>query len=114
MRSKKMKHKKHRHYHLVGGNFIDNMSSKITDTYNNNSLVKGVNGYFSQTNNSMSLDSLKQSLTSTLENLKYNLVTRTKQRIQGFICNNGGSRRRKKHLTQKNKHNVKNNRSNLS
>ena len=101
MRSKKMKHKKHRHYHLVGGNFIDNMSGKITDTYNNNSFVKGVNGYFSQTNNSMSLDSLKQSLTSTLENLKYNVVTRTKQRIQGFICNNGGSKRRKKHLTRK-------------
>jgi putative NIF3 family GTP cyclohydrolase 1 type 2 len=101
MRSKKMKHKKRQRYHLVGGNFIDNMSSKITDTFNNNSLVKGVNGYFSQTNNSMSLDSLKQSLTSTLENLKYNVVTRTKQRIQGIICNSGGSKQRKKHLTRK-------------
>jgi putative NIF3 family GTP cyclohydrolase 1 type 2 len=101
MRSKKMKHKKRQRYHLVGGNFIDNMSTKISDTFNNNSLVKGVNGYFSQTNNSMSLDSLKQSLTSTLENLKYNVVTRTKQRIQGIICNSGGSKRRKKHLTRK-------------
>lgn len=101
MHSKKMRHIKRQKYRHVGGNFVDNMSSKISDSFNNNSLVKGVNGYFSQTNNSMSLDSLKQSLTSILDNLKYNVVTRTKQRIQGFICNNGGSRRRKKYSTRK-------------
>ena len=27
MRSKKMKHKKRQRYHLVGGNFIDNINS---------------------------------------------------------------------------------------
>jgi hypothetical protein len=101
MRSKKMKHKNRQRYHLVGGNFIDNMSSKITDSFNNNYLVKGASNYFSQTNNSMSLDSLKQSLTSTLDNLKYNVVTRTKQKIQGYICDSGGSKRRKRYLTRK-------------
>lgn len=88
MRSLKIKHnKQHKRisYKQKGG-FLEKIGISLTEQISNNPTLINMSNF--------SLTTMKDSLLAKVNDYSNSIFAGTKAKVQGYLCNNGGSKRR--------------------